>query len=50
MKNDVLILVKKELIKIKEGEFVHTELTQVQTVAKCLLQLIDYLSEKSRFD
>jgi hypothetical protein len=50
MKNDLLIQVKQELITIKEGVFVHTELTQVQTVAKCLLQLIDYLLEKSRFD
>jgi phage antirepressor YoqD-like protein len=50
MKSGTLHSIKQELTEIKEGAFVHTEFTQVQMVAKCLSELIDYLLEKSRFD
>lgn len=50
MKSEILSSIKHELMKIKEGAFVHTELTQVQTVAKCLLDFIDYLLEKQHLD
>lgn len=39
--------VKQQLIKIREGESVHTQLTQVQVLANCLLYLIDYLETKN---
>jgi len=37
--------IKIELLKIRDGEIVHTEFTQVQVLTKCVLDFIDYLSE-----